>query len=114
MAVDDHLCAGLRFTPRNAVFSHKIPGSQEIHCSIHLDLLAAKHIPDPFIGLNESKLQWVHDKTWIYTTTFEGTAVQKDERVDLVFDGLDTFATVKLNGDEILTYAPNTQVGSIR
>ena len=84
------------------------------HCSIHLDLLAANHIPDPFIGLNESKLQWLHDKTWIYTTTFEGTVVRQDECVDLVFDGLDTFATVKLNGSEILKYAPNAQVGSIR
>lgn len=30
------------------------------------------------------------------------------ECVDLVFEGLDTFATVKLNGEEILKYARMT------
>lgn len=70
--------------------------------SIHLDLLAAKLIPDPFIGQNEANLQWIHDKTWVYTTTFETTAASQDEHLDLVFDGLDTFGTVKLNGEKIL------------
>lgn len=70
--------------------------------SIHLDLLAAKLIPDPFIGQNEASLQWIHDKTFAYTTTFKTTAASQIERMDLVFEGLDTFATVKLNGKEIL------------
>ena len=34
--------------------------------SIHLDLLAANRIPDPFIGMNEKLIQWVHSKDWVY------------------------------------------------
>lgn len=70
--------------------------------SIHLDLLAAKIIPDPFIGENEADLQWIHSKTWIYNTTFDAVPVREHEHVDLVFEGLDTFAKVKMNGSEIL------------
>lgn len=31
-------------------------------------------------------------------------SLEEDEFADLVFEGLDTFATVKLNGEEILQY----------
>ncbi len=58
------------------------------------------------IGENEADLQWIHGKTWVYSTTFEASPVGDEERVDLVFEGLDTFATVKLNGEEILQYEP--------
>lgn len=73
--------------------------------SIHLDLLEANAIPDPFVGRHEADLQWIHSKTWVYSTTFEAAAVREGERVDIVFEGLDTFATVRLNGEEILKYA---------
>lgn len=74
--------------------------------SIHLDLLAAKAIPEPFIGENEANLQWIHSKTWVYTTSFEAEPAGDNECIDLVVEGLDTFATVKLNGKEILKYVP--------
>lgn len=83
----------------NALLANQTRGT-----SIHLDLLAANRIPDPFVGENEAQLQWIHSKTWEYTTTFDAAPVQDHERVDLVFEGLDTFATVKLNGQEILRY----------
>lgn len=77
--------------------------------SIHLDLLAAGLIPDPFVGENEAHLQWIHSKTWVYTTSFETPPppASDNERIDLVFQGLDTFATVTLNGREILRYENN-------
>lgn len=70
--------------------------------SIHLDLLAASAIPDPFIGKNESVVQWVHSKDWVYTCEFPAQPVQENEYVVLSFEGLDTFAVVSLNGQEIL------------
>jgi beta-mannosidase len=36
--------------------------------------------------------------SWRYRLGLEADAVASDERVDLVFDGLDTVATIKLNG----------------
>ncbi|KAF2835387.1 glycoside hydrolase family 2 protein [Patellaria atrata CBS 101060] len=72
-----------------------------IPTNIHLDLLAAGRIPDPFVGMNEKDVQWVHDKDWIYSCEFPGTP-QDGQYADLVFEGLDTYAVVKLNGIEIL------------
>ncbi|KAG6888821.1 hypothetical protein C0992_007435 [Termitomyces sp. T32_za158] len=74
--------------------------------SVHVELLKLKKIPDPFIGLNEWDVQWVGENEWAFKSNF---TVAKEEynspHVDLVFDGLDTFARVDLNGDTILEYA---------
>ncbi|PLB51373.1 glycoside hydrolase [Aspergillus steynii IBT 23096] len=69
---------------------------------VHLDLLQNGIIPDPFIGLNEEKAQWVAERDWIYQTTFETPPGDPKTRHSVAFDGLDTFATVKLNGNVIL------------
>ncbi|WP_377272668.1 hypothetical protein [Peterkaempfera sp. SMS 1(5)a] len=48
---------------------------------------------------------WTHRTDWRRTLDF-GTAVPgPDERVDLVFDGLDTVTTVELNGIRLGTTA---------
>lgn len=60
-------------------------------------------IPDPFLDINELASRWVAEKSWRYRTTFNTPNAQADgSRTDLVFKGLDTFATVTLNGHEIL------------
>jgi beta-mannosidase len=53
--------------------------------------------------MNELAVEWVGEKVWIYQTTFAAPSVPEGAKVDLVFDGLDTFATVKLNDTVILT-----------
>ncbi|KAL2815174.1 glycoside hydrolase superfamily [Aspergillus granulosus] len=70
---------------------------------VHLDLLDNDLIPDPFVGLNEQKVEWVSHRDWVYRTSFP-TPVSRspDTRHSLVFEGLDTFATVTLNGTVIL------------
>ncbi|MCO1574539.1 glycoside hydrolase family 2 protein [Crossiella sp. SN42] len=66
--------------------------------STHLDLLAAGLIPDPFLDRNEESLTWMHRTDWRYELTFETRAPAGNERIDLVFEGLDTVAAVELNG----------------
>ena len=64
---------------------------------VHTDLLAAGLIDDPFDGSNESDQQWIGDTTW----RFEGAFDLIDDgaaRHDLVAAGLDTIATIELNG----------------
>src|ERR1043165_3537049 len=63
---------------------------------VHTDLLAAGLIPDPFLDANELGLAWIGRTPWVYETKFD--AVVSAERVDLVAAGLDTVATVTLNG----------------
>jgi beta-mannosidase len=71
---------------------------------VQTDLLAAHLIPDPFYGDNESRLQWIGLTDWEYRTTFQvDPATLQHEHVDLVFDGLDTFAEVLLNDEPILS-----------
>lgn len=70
--------------------------------NVHLDLLHHNLIPDPFIGKNETKVQWVGETTWVYKTIFNCPVLQPGARADLVFQGLDTIATVNLNGTKIL------------
>lgn len=72
--------------------------------SIHLDLMAAGFIPDPYLGMNEAKVQWVHDGDWVYETSFEHPHLKEGQICELVFEGLDTFVTVNLNGQTVLEY----------
>ncbi|KAL4937123.1 glycoside hydrolase superfamily [Aspergillus oleicola] len=70
---------------------------------IHTELLANKLIPDPNVGENERYIQWVGEAAWEYSCSFSTPEGMGDlSAVDLVLEGLDTFATVKLNGKEIL------------
>ena len=70
---------------------------------VQTDLLNNKLIPDPFDKDNEFHLQWIGLADWEYQTTFQADAVTlAHQHVDLVFDGLDTFADVYLNGQAIL------------
>ncbi|KAH8899839.1 family 2 glycosyl hydrolase [Thozetella sp. PMI_491] len=69
---------------------------------VHRDLESNGKIPDFRVDLNELAARWVADYDWIYRTTFETPPLRDGLRVDLVFEGLDTFATVTLNGTQIL------------
>lgn len=75
--------------------------------NVHLDLIHHGLISDPFIGKNENDCQWVGEAVWIYRTTFWSPEIMSEEsssslKAVLAFDGLDTYATVVLNGKEIL------------
>ncbi|HEX8234413.1 MAG TPA: glycoside hydrolase family 2 protein [Abditibacteriaceae bacterium] len=69
---------------------------------VHTDLQRNGLIPDPFWGSNELDLQWIEETDWEYTTTFHvPDELLTHENVDLVADGLDTLATIILNGQEV-------------
>ncbi len=69
---------------------------------VHTDLLAAGRIPDPFVGDNEAHVAWVAERDWEYRTSFDAPAsLLAAGRVELVCDGLDTLATVELNGQPV-------------
>ncbi|MCS6861936.1 MAG: hypothetical protein NZT92_16645 [Abditibacteriales bacterium] len=64
---------------------------------VHLDLMRAGVIADPFHRLNERGAAWVDETDWVYETTFTVSAEQT-ENAFLVFHGLDTVAEITLNG----------------
>ncbi|MDQ0598243.1 beta-mannosidase [Streptomyces canus] len=66
---------------------------------VHTDLLAAGVIPDPFLGRNETEVAWVGRREWTYETQLRaGSGHSAHEQTDLVFEGLDTAAEVRLDG----------------
>jgi len=73
-------------------------------------LLHHKLIPDPLLDDNETRVQWVGEEEWTYRTTLTVPDVPSQVggastpvKTELVFDGLDTFCTIVLNGKTILT-----------
>jgi beta-mannosidase len=69
---------------------------------VHTDLLALDRIPDPFVGDNEKKVQWVAESDWDYSTSFNvDPDVFTKAHLFLVCDGLDTLAEVMLNGHRL-------------
>ncbi|MET3804081.1 beta-mannosidase [Nakamurella sp. UYEF19] len=71
---------------------------------VHTDLLVAGLIPDPYLDENELTLDWIGHQQWSYRTTFTYSPDGADQ-VELVCDGLDTVATVLVNGLEVGRFA---------
>jgi beta-mannosidase len=71
---------------------------------VHTDLLANKKIEDPFYRDNEKGQQWIGKTDWEYRTVFNiSAAVLKRQNLEIVFQGLDTYAAVYLNEKPILS-----------
>ena len=89
------------------VWEFRQSGTQEwlpaaVPGGVHTDLMALDRIPDPFVGDNEKTVQWVIGEDWEYRKIFSVDAGFLDSpQIWLVCDGLDTLATVKLNGQEL-------------
>lgn len=87
------------FNKQNETKKHKatIPGT------VHTDLFQNQLIPDPFFGANEKQLQWIENENWEYETHFTlSDSELKTQNIDLEFEGLDSYATVYLNGNKVL------------
>jgi beta-mannosidase len=77
-------------------FPASVPGS------VQTDLMAAGLATDPYVGLNEKDIQWAGLSGWQYRTRFDADPdMLARENVDLVFEGVDTFAEVTLNGTRL-------------
>lgn len=74
----------------------------EVPGTVQTDLFANKMIPDLFFSDNELKNKWVENENWVYQKTFSIDKLQLKQNADLIFEGLDTYATVFLNGQKIL------------
>lgn len=68
-----------------------------------LELVRTGRVPDPFLGTNEGAAQWVEDSTWTYRLVFETpNSWDASDPTHLVFEGLDTYARVLLDGTVLL------------
>ncbi len=77
---------------------HRIPAT--VPGCVHTDLMAAGLMIDPFLGANEKAVAWVGRADWVYEREIAWTGPDCD-RVDLVFEGLDTISDISLGGVHI-------------
>lgn len=69
-----------------------------------MDLLAHGEIEDPFLKDTHKHLEWVSESNVVYSTSFVlDVDVLKYKNHRLVFEGIDTYAKVILNGENILS-----------
>ncbi|MFZ0394316.1 MAG: glycoside hydrolase family 2 protein [Terracidiphilus sp.] len=86
----------MREQDKQGPISALIPGST------YTSLLAAGAIPDPFFGENNDKVQWVAGKAWSFERSFSvPDHLHRKQHVELVCHGLDTLATIELNGHSL-------------
>jgi beta-mannosidase len=77
---------------RKASLPERVPGH------VHPDLQRAGLIADPFWRDQADLCQWVEHCAWRYTREFNVPPAFIQPWTLLCFDGLDTFATIYLNG----------------
>ncbi|NPV53770.1 MAG: hypothetical protein HPY71_09640 [Firmicutes bacterium] len=70
----------------------------EVPGTVQKDLLKLGKISDPRISTNAEGLSWIEEKDWWYKRKFTVPEGMPGKRVELYFEGLDTYATVWLNG----------------
>jgi beta-mannosidase len=92
-AVDKYRTLPEQITGITEWMNGTIPGT------VHTDLLANGKIPDPFYRMNEQQVQWIDSQQWLYRREFEvDEDFVREKRVELVAEGLDTYAHIRING----------------
>ncbi|MDY0342663.1 MAG: glycoside hydrolase family 2 protein [Lentimicrobium sp.] len=71
--------------------------------TVHTDMMANGKMEDPYYRMNEREVQWIDKVNWEYKSSFSVEAtLLKRQNITLVFEGLDTYARVYLNGSLLL------------
>ena len=80
-----------------------------VPADIHSIYIQRKLIPDPYFGHQDQASRFIERKEWWYRKSFQHDPVQSAQQSktstalkhELIFEGLDTFATIYFNGLEI-------------
>ncbi|KAL8826486.1 MAG: hypothetical protein Q9191_003774 [Dirinaria sp. TL-2023a] len=92
--------SGNEWTLQNPSLNISVPAS--LPSQAHLDLYAAQVIGDPYYGLNDFNLRWVAENNWTYSSApITGLDVSSAKQTWLLFNGLDTFASIAFCGQHV-------------
>ncbi|XP_029982168.1 beta-mannosidase [Sphaeramia orbicularis] len=76
-----------------------VAGSGSVPGCVHSALQQLGYIQDPYFRFNDVAYRWIAFDNWTYTTTFNTSEqLRSKQKVVLVLDGVDTVASVQLNG----------------
>ncbi|KAF2813578.1 putative beta-mannosidase [Mytilinidion resinicola] len=87
------------WTVSNPNGSVSVPG--KFPSQAHIDLYAAGVIPWPLYGLGDFDLRWVAYSNWTYTSEALKGLRQDADSTWLLFNGLDTFASIEFCGKHV-------------
>ncbi|XP_015764921.1 PREDICTED: beta-mannosidase-like [Acropora digitifera] len=74
----------------------------EVPGNVHTALFRNGRIPNPYFRFNDVQYRWIAYDNWTYSRTLEvSEALHSKRQVVLVFEGLDTVATVLVNGIKV-------------
>jgi beta-mannosidase len=68
---------------------------------IHPTLIEAGRIPDPFMDENTKECTWTNERSWWYKKQFDVPESFGGKTIKLVFDGIDTYASVYVNNKKV-------------
>ncbi|KAM9432401.1 beta-mannosidase isoform 1-T1 [Salvelinus alpinus] len=86
-----------KWTIQNSNGSLSLPA--EVPGCVHSALLKQGFIKDLYFRFNDVAYRWIALDNWTYTTTFSAsTELRTKQRVQMVFEGVDTVASISLNG----------------
>lgn len=75
----------------------------EVPGTVHTDLFRNGLIPDPFYGSNADSLLWIENEDWEYRMRFQlPPKYLRYQHMEVVFEGLDTFIEIYINGEKAL------------
>jgi len=81
--------------------AHAAKAAIRLPGDVHTALLDAGLIPDPYFGDNEQAAMWVHATPWTVERRFTASRAEIDGYLTLTLEGVDTIATILLNGEEV-------------
>ncbi|KAF2901224.1 hypothetical protein ILUMI_04960 [Ignelater luminosus] len=85
---------------QNLKRGYNLPAS--VPGGVYSDLMKNKIIDDVFFKSNDINTRWVSKINWNYTRTFTVSEVLlSHSNINLVFDGIDTFARIKINDKHV-------------
>ena len=79
----------------NATYKAIVPGD------VHNDLFNADVIPNPYYSDNANACKWITEQDWLYEKKFQVTEDMLNNNLKLVFDGIDTFSEIYINGTKV-------------
>ena len=71
--------------------------------SIQEILISKGELPDPFVGINENKFDWIENYEWEYRSIFSSDSIDiTKNKIELQLPWVDTYAKIYLNDSLIL------------
>lgn len=89
---------GAKLHPVLPAVEASVPGA------VQTDLMRARRLPDPNLGLRSLEIEWVNNRDWLYEKSFVLPDGWLGDRCDLELEGLDDTGEIYFNGSKLAAF----------